>query len=163
MPRKPEWIQRLEFITDQLRGEPQGSVGGLLDRSAIEQLFRVRPRQATRILHKLGARTIGGALLITQAEMVSALEMLAQGREVQIEQRRRENLTLKLEAARRESQGRRIRITPTGLPGSFPEGTRVEAGTLEIRFQDPTELLQKMMQLAQLASEDWHGFVERIR
>jgi hypothetical protein len=163
MPRKPEWIQQLEAITEQLKTTSGSFPGELLDRSAVEQIFQVKPRQATRILHKMGARTVGGALLITQSEMLAALGTLSQGQEVQTEQRRRRSLIEKLEQARRESRGRHTVIPAPESPGEFPPGTEVKAGKLEIHFQDPVELLQKMMQLAQLASEDWNVFVERIR
>lgn len=156
VPRKAEWFQKLGSVFEQLRQAPLE----LVDRSTVEQLFQVKPRQAIRILRRLGARPVGGALLLSRDGMLSALEKLAKGEEVQFEQRRRRQLGLWLEQARHEARSRQVRIPEVT---AIPEGIHFEPGKLEIRFNDPVELLQKMMHLAQIAAEDWNSFLERAR
>ncbi|MEO5924503.1 MAG: hypothetical protein ABIR70_11825 [Bryobacteraceae bacterium] len=155
MPRKAEWFQRIGAILAHIRQAPVE----ILDRSAVEQLFEVQPRQATRILRRLGAGTVGGALLMSRADMLAALQALSQGEEVKFEQRRHNHLSHWLEQARREALGRKIHLPET----TIPEGICLEPGKLEIRFEEPVDLHQKMMHLARFAAEDWHLFLEKTR
>ena len=168
MPRKADWIQRLPEILARLR-EGSGRIakeaeGELLDRSAVEVVFQVSSRQATRILRRLGAGTVGGALCIRRGELIERLEALAAGDEVQFERRRRHRLEQQIEEARREARSRQVAIPPSPAvaPGQLPFGVHLEAGRLEVTYEDPVELLQKLMQLAQFAATDWEGFQHSI-
>ena len=169
MPRKADWIQRLPEILARLR-EGAGRItkeaeGELLDRSAVETLFQVSSRQATRILRRLGAGTVGGALCIRRVELIERLESLAAGDDVQFERRRRHRLEQQIEEARREARSRQVEIppSPSAAPGQLPLGVHLESGRLEVRYGDPVELLQKLMQLAQFAATDWEGFQQSVR
>jgi hypothetical protein len=109
-------------------------------------------------------------LVIAHAELIAGLQGIQNGEEVQREQARREKLRQKLEEARWEIRSRRIPIPPAPAyaragndPASLPEGIDLESGRLEIRFSTPVELLQKMMALARVISEDWDGYVDRTR
>ena len=157
MPRQPEWIHRLPEILEQLQALPSGTV----DRFLMEKLFAVSSRQATRILRRLGAHSMGGALLISTHELQTNLRALIADDTVIFEQHRRDRLLQHLERAREEIRSRRIQIPPpqssTSLPHLPPE-IQLEPGLLTIRFTSSIELLQQLMFLARTASEDWEAF-----
>jgi hypothetical protein len=163
MPRQAEWFQRLPEILEHLRRQPPG----LLDRSAIAFLFQTSARQATRILHRLGASQIGGAFVIRQEDLISRLEMLQQDKRVVFELGRRERLEASLASVRRELRGRRIRILPPGPAQllqihQLPDDIKLTSGLLEIRFLSSVDLLEKLLLLAQTISEDWTRFEARV-
>lgn len=162
MPRKSDWIERLDSITEELEGTYPKD---FLDRSDAQRLFGVSSRQATRILRRLGAETVGGALIMSRAGVLASLQALTRGEQAQYELRRRQRLAQQIEQARREARGRRvvIPVPEHQEPDRLPPGTELGAGKLEVLFEDPVELLQKLMQLAQLAAADWERFQRLAR
>jgi hypothetical protein len=159
MARKTEWFHRLPEIRAQLEQLPSS----LLDRAAIELLFQIRPRQATRILHRMGATLHGGALLIDRETLIHRLQAIEQDANLVFEQGRRKRFEEQIEEARRQMRSRRIIISTEAAPANLeiqtlPEDIHLEPGRLEVRFRTPTELLQKLLLLAQTISEDWISF-----
>jgi hypothetical protein len=133
----------------------------LLDRAAIESLFQVSRRHASRILQRMGAHHIGGAMVISAEDLLLRIEQLQQDKNVQFEQRRRERLEQQLLNARREIRSRRIAIHPLqGLTTihALPHEIRFEPGELHVRFNTPVELLQRLMVLAEAIADNWEAF-----
>ena len=156
MPRKTEWTTRLEPALEQLRTVPSPWV----DRAALARLLAVSPRQALRIMHRLGAGAAGEALLISRDDLIARLEALRVDPGVHFEAGRRERVWAELEQARRRAAGAGIRLT-AGSPlaaASLPEGVRVTPGLVEIRFQTAEELLSRLFELAHLAAGDVEAF-----
>lgn len=159
MPRTIEWIHRLIDIQARLNVHPAPWLG----RAEIETLFDVSPRQATRILHRAGAQRISGALIVSREEMRAFLGQTERGGDFDFQHRRRQRFQEKIEQARRQAPGRRVLI-PVPEPGAdaFAGDVQLEPGRLTIRFQTPVELMQKLLLLAQRASEDWREFAARV-
>jgi hypothetical protein len=164
VPRKSEWIQNLADIQTQLGTFP---VGTLLDRAAIETTFRVRPRQANRILHRMGASSVGGALVLPARDLLSRLKQMQKDEGVVFEQARRKRFGQRLEQLRREAEGRKIQIPP--LPedsprevDALPQEIRLTPGELRVQFSHPVDLLQKLLLLTQTISADWTAFQSRV-
>ena len=157
MPRKSEWFHRLDEILEALRGVPHE----VLDRKDAEALFQVSSRQATRILHRLGAAQTGGALVIGREELLARLTQLGEDEQVVFEVRRRERLRDELDQLRRQSRSRRILIRPPAAVHEWralPQEIRLESGVLHVRFSTPVELLERLVLLAQTIAEDWEAF-----
>lgn len=156
MPRKTEWIHRIPGILERTRTFATQYVG----RTAIEDLFCVSPRQAVRILQKMGAENVGGAKVIDRDKLVERLEQLQQDKNVVFESNRRENLHRKLEEARSEARLPKIEIPPVPMVslGQLPMDIQLEPGKLEVRFSSSAELLQNLMLLTQAISSDWDTF-----
>jgi hypothetical protein len=159
MPRKSEWIQKISDIIENLEGIPAAT---MLDRAKVQQLFEVSPRQANRILHRLGAESAGGALLLRLETCREHLEQLRKDAHFVFESRRRQRLHDILEQARKEARARRIPIAvtapaPSSLSG-LPQEIRLLPGRLEVHYNAPTELLERLMLLATAIAEDWDRF-----
>jgi hypothetical protein len=156
MPHAPEWIHRLTEIHEILRGIPDA----LLDRSAIATLFQVSPRQANRILKKLGAARAGGAMLISPKDLLARIADLQKEDSVAYEQHRRDRLEQRLTEARREIRARRVQI-PLPQAAPLPDQIHFTPGELRIRFTTPLELIEHLLRLAKSASDDWEQFESR--
>jgi hypothetical protein len=162
MPRQSEWIPALAGILPALKRLPPEAP---IDRAAIEALFGLSPRQATRLLHRFGAERAGGALLLPAGLLRQRLEQFSREPAVEFELHRRERLAERLREARRETLGRRVPI-PVPHPQPDIDGDphiQLGPGELRIGFDTPVELLERLWRLAQAAAEDWDGFVARTR
>lgn len=155
MPRKIEWIHRIPGIMERARTFPTQYIG----RVVIEDLFSVSPRQAVRILQKMGAENVGGAKVIDRDRLVERLGQLQQDKNVVFESIRRENLHRRLEAARSEARSRKIEVPPIPMVSlELPDDIQLEPGKLEVRFSSSVELLQNLTLLTQAISSDWDIF-----
>jgi hypothetical protein len=158
MPRHCEWIQRLTDIQEILCSHPEI----LLDRAAIQTVFQVSRRHASRLLQQFGAESIGGARVIPGRELLARLDKVRKEEAVLFELQRRQRLDQKLAAVGRERRSRQIVIPPlTEQPLSLralPGEIRLEPGELRVSFSTPVELLQRLLQLAQAISEEWADF-----
>jgi CRP-like cAMP-binding protein len=154
MPRKTEWIHTIPELLECVTTHR----APYLDRTAVEQLFRVSPRQALRILHRMGAECVGGARVIARETLHARLLQLQQDKEIVFEHTRRENLRRTLEEFRSEARMRRIEIPPVPAAQSLPEAIRLEPGELRISFSSPVELLQQLLLLTEAISSDWEMF-----
>jgi len=163
MPRKIEWIHRLPEIVSLLK--PLETE--LLDRSAMEVLFRVSSRQATRIMRKLGAQSFGGALLLERTKLLAQVEQLQGSPTVVFEQRRHARLAEQLREAQRTARSRQIEIPVISQEvwkiDALPAGVRLGPGELTVCFASPVELLERLMLLANSIAEDWAAFEGQAR
>ena len=162
MPRQSEWIPALPEILPILAGLPAEAP---VDRAAVETLFRLSPRQATRLLHRFGAERAGGALVLAAGVLHQRLEQWSRSAAVEFELGRRQRLEDCLREARREAQGRRVRIPDADPDAAVYSDPHIQLGPGELRigFDTPTELLERLWRLARAAAEDWAGFEARTR
>jgi hypothetical protein len=163
MPRHPEWIHHIPAALAALHAIPSPTI----DRQTIESLFHVSPRQALRILSKLGCYAAGKSLLIERRDLAAKLEALLAGDSVRIEQSRHERVSQHLERYRKQQQARRIRIpvAPEAAAAhiaSLPPGVTLHPGTLHIQFTTAQDLLSKLFTLSQAIANDYASFEEAI-
>src|SRR5690348_6898092 len=73
MPKAPNWYSRIPDILGALRrpGAPP-----LLDRDAVEGLFRVSRRQAIRILHAARGYQVGKTFIVEREALAQFLDEL---------------------------------------------------------------------------------------
>jgi len=158
MPRRREWTSRLDVAVEELRSLPCPVV----DRAAVEKLFGVSPRQALRILARMGAYRAGKGLQLGRDELVRRLEEMGRDETVVFESRRRERIAGLLEQVRRELAAKRVPIRGArdGVKG-LPEGVSVRPGRLAIEYGTAEELLARLLELAQAIAVDYERFREQ--
>jgi hypothetical protein len=155
MPDRPTWLGRIPEILKWLETE---EAPALLHRALIEKRFQLRRRQAIRILHEAGASRAGRDYLVRKEELAVYLEE-RNGVEAAAAARERVLLAKRIEESRstlearlfeaRPAPGRQEEESPSGLP----PGVRRQGSSLEIRFEDPEDLMAKLAAIALFASE----------
>lgn len=160
MPRRPEWIHRLNAALAQL----DTLTAPTLDRRAIEVLLNVSPRQAIRILHRLCGHQAGQALVIGRAELRQKLTELAANGEVRFERSRHGRVGEELARIGSARNARRIAVeSPASSDlAQLSPGIRLGAGKLEIAFQSGEDLLSLLLELAQAIAADPERFQQRM-
>jgi hypothetical protein len=158
MPRPPQWFQHVPDALEALREFP----APVLDRAALEKLFRVNRRDAIRLLHRFGGYQTGRTFLIGRHELVRALEAVLAEEAYQFESRRRQRLSEGLENSRRDLRARQVKlhVAPDPTPAaSLPSGMRlVRPGVLEVEFTSGEELLGRLYELVRIAGENFGEF-----
>jgi hypothetical protein len=159
VPAKPSWIRKIGTI----RASLERLSTPVLDRGAIELLFGLRRRQAVRLAHSLGARRVGGALVIERSRVLAFLS----GRPVRLEatgeEARRQHLRDAIAEAKRELVAQRVRIAvaPKTIERSIaalPATIKLTPGTLQLTFSDAQDLLQQLFLLSQTIGQDYRAF-----
>lgn len=160
MPRKAEWIHQIERVVRELEriSDPY------ICRSMVQALFHVSPRQAVRILNRLGSGATGKSLLMDRFQMIERLRALAFDEDVQFEFLRREKLEMQLDRVRSELQARRrpIQVPEELAVDGLPAGVHLMAGCLTIDFRNAEELLSRLFAFAQTVAADVDGFERRL-
>jgi hypothetical protein len=161
MPNRPFWLERLPEITRQLDST---SLPPLLDRPCVELLFRVKRRQAIRLLAALGGYQSGKTFLIRREELARRLTELAKTRTAQLARERKDRMVEVMANAQRDLAVRLTEIetapdVETRQPQQLPGSIRLAgAGALEIRFSNAEDLLAQIVELASAASNDFPAF-----
>jgi hypothetical protein len=122
----------------------------VLDRAAIEEIFRVRRRRAIELLHRFGGYQAGKTFLIDRASLLRQLETLEQGPGFRAEKTRRRRLAEDLRA-------RAIPI-PVPRPAAGLPGVSLRPGELRIEFTGTEELLRRLLELAIAIRNDYERF-----
>ena len=161
MPRKTGWIHQIPDALAELEQLPSPVV----DRATVERLLGVSPRQALRILGKLGSFRAGRNLLANRRELAEALRQYAERPEVASETRRRERVESQLIRLRGELRARRVPVPVRADVwerrfGDLPVGIELQAGELRIRFGTAEDLLRKLLELSQAIANDYSRFEE---
>jgi hypothetical protein len=160
MPDQPSWIDRVPQILEAV------SAPGLppfLDRSGVERLFSVSPRQANRLIQRWEGYRVGRSILVSREALQRHLEQRELRAAGEREHGRKRRISETLGVARIEARRRSIPIPVLADSYSrqfedLPAGIQLEPGELKIRFDDSTELLQKLFELAQAISNDPQRF-----
>lgn len=163
MPRKTEWIYRLDSALAGLEALPCPVV----DSAAVALLLRITPRHARRILGQMFEQPAGRGFVALKVDLMERLRALRADPGHQAEVRRRDRVAAQLAAARRDGKARQVRIEapvePVRSIAGLPAGVHLEPGRLEIRFGRPEELLTHLVALAQAISEDFERFADTAR
>jgi hypothetical protein len=135
----------------------------VIDRAAVESLFGLRRRQAIELMNRFGGYQAGRSLLLGRDQLITQLDAIAEGDDVQRETARRERLAATVESARRTraTEAVRIPISPavfaTRMSTLGPD-VQLRPGKLEIEFAGPEDLLRKLFALAQAVANDYSSF-----
>jgi hypothetical protein len=135
----------------------------VVDRATIERLFGLRRRQAIELLHRLGGYQTSRTFLVDRHLLIEHLQRLAAGEEFDRESRRRERLDGSIDQLRRHQTAARVRIpVPPDVYNrklkDLSAGVALEPGHLHVAFSGAEELLGKLYELAQAASNDFDRF-----
>jgi hypothetical protein len=159
MPAKALWLLQIPEIVALLETFDVSVV----DRSIIEHLFGLRRRRAIELLHRFGGYQAGRTFLVDRRLLIEHLRRLADGEELQRESRRRERLGHTIDQLRRHQTAARVKISVQ--PDVFsrkltdlPAGVVLAAGHLHIAFSGTEDLLGKLFELSQAASNDFDRF-----
>lgn len=159
MPPCPKWFTRIEKIEVCLENQPPQA---RLGRAEVAALFGVQRTEAQRIL-----RLAGGAGQ-DQRWDIPARRLLAwvqdRAPEADRENARREThsrLDKDLNPAWRKHEFTTWDRIPHRIE-DWPTGVTLEPGVLHIRYNAPNELFETLMQVAQIAADDYDRFVSRI-
>jgi hypothetical protein len=159
MPAKALWLLKIPEIVSLLETFDVPVV----DRAIIERLFGLRRRRAIELLHRFGGFQAGRTYLIDRHVLIGQLRRLADGDELQRESRRRERLGQTVEQLRRQQSAARVQIAVT--PDVFSRklsdlspGVALESGHLHISFSCTEDLLGKLFELSQAATNDFDRF-----
>ncbi|MBK9169089.1 MAG: hypothetical protein IPM24_16685 [Bryobacterales bacterium] len=160
MPRKREWLQHLPDAIATL----EASRDPVADRRTVERLLRVGRRQAVRLLHGFGGYQAGRTFLIERGHLIRQLRRAAESEDAEREGRRREQLSERLEAVRRQTVARRVVIQPPAPPAGdgLPPGIHLGAGQLHIEYSSCEQLLERLLGLAQAIGQDFESFRIRV-
>jgi hypothetical protein len=159
MPAKPQWMLRIPDIVAAL---DQLTVP-VIDRSMMEKLFGLQRRQAIALLHRFGGYQTSRTFLVNRQSLMECLRALQEDDTFVRESRRRERLEADLQAIKRTRAGEevRIRVEPEvmGITVSrLTEGIQLKPGCLEIHYSNTEDLLAKLFELAQAATNDYLTF-----
>jgi hypothetical protein len=159
MPAKAAWLLKIPDIVALL----ESFVVPVVDRAIVERLFGLRRRRAIELLHRFGGYQAGRTFLIDRKTLIEQLQRLAQGDEFQMESRRKERLDHQVDQLRRSQAATRVTIPvePEVLSRKLVDlsaGVALEPGHLHITFADAEDLLSKLYELSQVASNDFDRF-----
>jgi hypothetical protein len=161
MPQLPLWYRRVPEIVRHLKtpGMPP-----ILDRPAVEELFRVSRRQAIRLLGGANGYQVGKTFIVDRQALIEYLESIEKSGAAPEARARKRRVALALTevANYAEAQRVQIRTAPDVLrrrPGELPAAIDLVApGKLQISFQGAEDLLAQIVELAAAAANDFPAF-----
>lgn len=164
MPAQASWYLRIPEIVDQLHAP---AAPPFLDRPGIENLFRLRRRQAIRLMGACGGYQIGKTYLVDRASLLRYLEQLTRTGVVNevLARKRRIREALDESANFVAAQRTRIQIDTAARarPANLPAGIELIApGTLQITYGGATDLLARIAELASAAANDFPRFQKMV-
>jgi hypothetical protein len=159
MPAKAAWLLKIPEIVAMLEAFDVPVV----DRAIIERLFGLRRRQAIELLHRFGGFESGRTFLVDRHVLIENLRRLAAGEEFDRESRRKERLDGAIDRLRRYQTAARVSIpVPPDVFNrklkDLSAGLALEPGHLHVTFSGAEDLLAKLFELAQAASNDYDRF-----
>ena len=164
MPARPQWFHQVAPALEALRA----SSALVVDRAGIQKLFGVSARTAVRIMGRFGGYQTGKTFLVGREELIAALERLQGDETFGQELRRRRRVAEDLDRVRGDLKARQVKLpvfaaVDPGRASSLPSGMRVvRPGVLEVEFAGPEDLLGRLWELLQLASEDLGALTDAL-
>jgi hypothetical protein len=160
MPAQATWYLRVPEIVAQLHSS---TAPPFLDRPAIENLFRLRRRQAIRLMGTCGGYQVGKTYLVDRCSLLRFLDELTRTGIVDEAVRRKRRICEALDASANFVAAQRTRIQvdsglrdkPTGLP---PGIELIGSGKIQISYEGATDLLARIADLAGAAAHDFPRF-----
>ncbi len=164
MPAQPSWYLRVPEIVAQLHAP---TAPPFLDRPAIESLFRLRRRQAIRLMGVCGGYQVGKTYLVDRASLLRFLEALTRSGVVGEAVDRRRRICEALDESANLVAARHTRIPVDAVrrqqAADLPAGIDlVGPGRIEIRYEGATDLLARIADLAAAAANDFPGFQKMV-
>jgi hypothetical protein len=159
MPANPLWLLQIPEIVSLLETFDVPVV----DRAIVERLFRLRRRQAIELLHRFGGYQAGRTFLVDRHLLIEQLRRLGDGEEFRKESQRKERLDHAVDQLRRHRTAVRVKVAvqPDVLSRKLTDlspGVALEVGHLHIAFSGTEDLLGKLFELSQAASNDFDRF-----
>ena len=156
---KTEWLLRVP----QIRAELAAVETPVVDRSMVEQLFRLKRRRSIELMHQLGGFQSGRTFLIDRLQLLRQLEEIEAAPEFERARRRRERLSETLARLRREKAAASVVIpVPRDIfdrkLAELPAGVDLKPGLLSVEYEKTLDLLQKLFVLAQAIANDFENF-----
>lgn len=159
MPAPPNWLTRIPEILDWLRAIESPVVG----RQAIEEIFRLRRRQAIHLMHRFGGFQLGRTFVIDRLKLMDQLERLRADPKYWWEVARRKRFSQALTQIRAYSRASNVTL-PVSMPcpneaaPPLPAGVELRPGELRVQFHSAVDLLGKLYEVAQRAAADLEDF-----
>lgn len=159
MPAKAPWVLHVPEIVAQLEVFDVPVV----DRAMVESVFGLRRRRAIELLHRFGGYQAGRTFLVDRRLFIGHLRRLLEGEEFQTEVRRKERLAGIVDQLRQNQAAVRVEIpaqrdTLKRNVAGLSTGIALEPGHLHIEFTGTEDLLAKLYELSQAASNDFDRF-----
>ena len=164
MSANPAWLLKIPEIIIML----ESFEVPVVDRAVIERLFGLRRRRAIELMHHLGGYQAGGrTFLVDRQVLIEHLRRLAAGEEFDRESRRRERLDHAVDEIRRYQAAARVKLpVPADVQNrklaDLSAGVALGPGHLHVEFSGAEELLGKLYELAQAASNDYDRFCATV-
>jgi hypothetical protein len=159
MPAKPQWLLHIPEIVSMLETFDVPVV----DRAIVEHLFGLRRRQAIELLHRFGGYQAGRTFLVDRRLLIEHLRRLADGEAFQQESQRKERLDHAVNELRQHQTAMRVKVPvqPDAFNRKLADlspGVALQAGHLHIEFSGTEDLLGKLFELSQAATNDFDRF-----
>jgi len=157
LPPKPIWLSRVAEIRQAL----QEADVPFVDRAAVEDLFRLRRRQAIHLLEAMEGFKVGRAFVAPRASVLAFLNKVEASGAVEREVLRQARVRDAILEARRSVEARRLTFrVPKEQPrlASLPAGVHLEPGRLEVTCTDAQDLLKKLFLLSKAVASDVTAF-----
>ena len=164
MPAQPSWYLRLPEILVQLRAE---GAPPFFDRIAVEKLFRVRRRQAIRLLGAARGYQIGKTFLVERQSLIDFLERVEASGAAGQARARKDRVLAVLNEVSNHAAAQRVHIgTGTDVfrrkPADLPDSIELVApGRIQISYAGAEDLLARIADLAAAATNDFPAFRKR--
>ena len=161
-PRKPSWLSKVAKI-QEVFGETDTP---FFDRSSIQALFGLGPRQALNLVHDLGSHRFGNVMVVPRHKIRELLAATKGGKPYAVEVRRVERVREALIKARQGVEARHRRFTVSPAPqamADLPATIRLGPGELSISFDGVDGLLRQLFQLSRAIAADMLRFEAIVR
>ena len=157
MPAQPSWHVRVPEILAAL-SVPESPP--FLDRPAFERLFQVRRRQAIRLLAQCDGYQVGKTFLAGRESVISFLESVKQGGGAEVARGRRLRVGTAInDAVKHLAASQTLISARPALSVALHPGIEFPApGKVQISFNDATDLLTRIVELATFAANDFARF-----
>jgi hypothetical protein len=158
LPNQPTWLEHVPDILAKVQSEKTPPI---LDRQAIEGLFRIRRRQAIVLLHRFAGYQVGRTFVVPREAVIEFLQKILAGGSLEQAEAKKKHVIEFLGEARQGLQLPSILLPDTKLSDitfdGLPLGIRLQPDELTIHFQDATDLLQKLLSLSQALANDFEA------
>ncbi len=174
MPKVQSWRSRIGAIISAL----EQAEATVLDRSDMEELFKLQRRAALRLMERVGPTEEAGEWRIDRVELLEWLQKLSSQERDEDERSRKVRNALR--QAEQENNRLRAELRRLGRPdpaawtvppevfaarmSSLPEGIEVGPGRVSVSFapEDPLSGARMLHELSLAMLNDWEGFRRRV-
>ena len=174
MPKVQSWRSRIVAIISAL----EQTEATVLDRSDMEELFKLQRRAALRLMERVGPTEEAGEWRIDRVELLEWLQKLSSQERDEDERSRKVRNALR--QAEQENNRLRAELRRLGRPdpatwtvppevfaarmSSLPEGIEVGPGRVAVSFapEDPLVGARMLHELSLAMLNDWEGFRRRV-